>query len=500
MKYKGLILFIFLTLLYPSAYSLSIEDFIYNQDLYNSDNYTESIFCPKGTLKILGAKNNYPNSRHEVCLVNNENTVFFIDVKLNNPRALPTSDDFIIQKDIILFPLDEILINENSNNADKKVPLFILDEREFVPEFNDSIEIWNGFTNTMTKEAFLQHAKEVLKATFISKENYKTFELSHDYKENPVCTLVAINSPLPQYSHSENENISAYFYYGRLYAIKIHWSLNSTELKKQIEKQWGKPIKVKISKNWTPSHFPQDFYLWQTNYLFKYLEGNEIYYIDKNIRNCWIKDYDTKTERAKMEEEKNKKEKERRETEEREELLKSIYFPISEKELWYEIFDGMDYNECYNYLVRKYGQECIKIDKGYFSSYITENNLNFRPDIIKVHKDINSFYLNVFNNPNDDNPKVYYELEVELFNNKVFAVEIRWYIGIDDLTTLTLKAWNITQPKKQEKIYELKLEDKIIHLSGNESISRIEFIGQKTLCEIQNFLNDQNEKAKHPNF
>ncbi len=171
-------------------------------------------------------------------------------------------------------------------------------ENKFLDIFPDqkinissNVEFWNGFTSSMDIESFMIHAQECLKINqfeYKEKKANSFITVSHDFKDNPVCNVIALSSPLSELLQNDAPNIFAYFFNNKLYGLVIYQSADGKKLEKQLKKQWGKP--VTFSK-YEDNNYPY-YYMWESSDLIKYLDFRtntpNIIYIDNTVRKAWL--------------------------------------------------------------------------------------------------------------------------------------------------------------------------------------------------------------------
>lgn len=140
-------------------------------------------------------------------------------------------------------------------------------------------ELWNGFTDEMTKNQVIARANKLLKAEGYDctwELNGRSGSIPRIFSANDQLNDFALPTALFKYKSPNSEfenihgNIELYFYANKLYAIEIHWNTNIQDsvIKKAID-NYGANYEIKDDFDYyisTPEYnFDAKIYCWNKN-------------------------------------------------------------------------------------------------------------------------------------------------------------------------------------------------------------------------------------------
>jgi hypothetical protein len=184
----------------------------------------------------------------------------------------------------------------------------------FLTSLAFSIELWNGFTTDMSKEQYLIRAQEVLSPKKID-QGERYYIPSHinptydDLGYPDGLTRVAFDSNLQEY-----DNINAYFYNGKLFFIKITWSVRG--VLGVAKEKYGNPQRtLKSAYN--------NVYYWSLSDKDFYVDDNAFIFVDKVARAPWVTEQRREIAERQAEEDRQRR---AREEEQRQRATSTVHF------------------------------------------------------------------------------------------------------------------------------------------------------------------------------
>jgi hypothetical protein len=148
-----------------------------------------------------------------------------------------------------------------------------------------SIDLWNGFTSTMSEESLIKRAEE-LNIIVLSEDRFiNDGFLRNEYQDGygfPELLILPMYSSEQVYFQSESKkNIYACFYNGKLFAIRISWMAKSESVFAAARKQYGNPTKVM-------EDFFSNYYYWKLSDKDFFIDSFMSIFIDRSVREKWI--------------------------------------------------------------------------------------------------------------------------------------------------------------------------------------------------------------------
>jgi hypothetical protein len=161
-----------------------------------------------------------------------------------------------------------------------------------------AIELWNGFTTSMSKEEAIERAQKILSPDEIKigDDYYIATVPSFDNLGYPSPqTWVRFNSKLPEYYSRGDENISMYFYREKLFCIIVSLEYRRNASPNEVvlttaDMAWTKYGKrspdrtIRITNNIVP----YNAYYWRLPGIDFYSDFNQFCFVDRVVRNKWL--------------------------------------------------------------------------------------------------------------------------------------------------------------------------------------------------------------------
>lgn len=225
-----------------------------------------------------------------------------------------------------------------------------------------SAELWNGITSEMNENAVAEHLIEQFNAKLSKKESGDFKMPSHDEKGHPekVDYEFFISEQEPFFiSKSDSwlydndfikNNINCLFWKNKIYCVFVSLDVSFTDVRKQMKKTYGKE-----------KQFSGGYLAWENNdiLIYGYPNGDDelgyysqLIYINKSLRNDWIKEEEKRQEKIRLQEEKEKNKLKY--------ALNFLKFDENTSSLWKEFTVDMSPEDCISTLKENY-----TIDEGY---------------------------------------------------------------------------------------------------------------------------------------